>query len=184
MSQAASSFFSLVDHEVFAITAHSAEARSGMIATWVLPASIQSGYPECLFLSSPLNFTHSLIMQSQRFVIHLLAEEQAELVGQLGLSSGRDSDKLKTVAHSVTKQGDLIIKDCCGFAVCEVKQSFSLAERVAIVGRVLHQEVYSERKALTKKAAFARVSPEILAALHAKQKEIAEKSQLWKNNQA
>ncbi|MFW7380765.1 MAG: flavin reductase [Oligoflexus sp.] len=173
MSQAAQSFFSIVDHEVFAITAHTAAARSGMIATWVLPASIQQGYPQCLFLSSPYNFTHELIMESKRFVIHLLSSSQSALLGQLGLGSGRDHDKLKELAYGLSPEGDIILSDTCGYAVCSVKNSFALDERVAIVGEVLQQKVFADKTALTKKAAFANVSPEIRDRLHAKQKEVA-----------
>jgi len=176
LSQAAASFFSLVDHEVFAITAHTAHARSGMIATWVLPASIQAGYPECLILSSPDNFTHKLIMESRRFVIHLLSDQQSDLLGKLGLSSGRDVDKLSQVNHRLSSSGDLVIQNTCGYAICEVKEFFTLAERVAVIGRVLQQEFAPELQALTKKAAFTKVSPDIRDKLYAKQKEVAARS--------
>ena len=43
--------------------------------------------------------THTLIAGSNAFALHVLDASQDELVYQLGLSSGRDSDKLSNLVQ-------------------------------------------------------------------------------------
>jgi flavin reductase (DIM6/NTAB) family NADH-FMN oxidoreductase RutF len=173
--QQKSSPFAFVDHEVFAITAHHEGRRSGFIATWVLPASIQEGYPQCLILSSPGNYTHELILASKRLVLHLLGRDQAELLPLLGLDSGRDHpDKLaKVEGQIVGDHADFILSNTCGYAVCQLQQRFALDEREALVGQVLHQEIVPGASALTKRQAFADLDDESRMRLQEKQKEVA-----------
>lgn len=170
------SVFSFVDHEVFAITAHHDGKRTASIATWVLPSSIQPGYPECMILSSPHNFTHELMLSSGRFVLHLLAKEQAKHLLALGIESGRNTDKLGSVAHTVNNTKDIILDGVVGYRVCTITKTFQLAERVAVVGKLEQEQLYPEKKALSKKYAFSALSPEERQSLQDKQKQVAEKS--------
>lgn len=172
----AQSIFSFVDHEVFAITANHGGQQSGSIATWVLPSSIQDGYPECMVLSAPQNYTHELMLGSGRFVLHLLAKSQARHLLALGIESGRDLDKLSLVPHTLNGKGDVILDGVSAYRVCTVVQTMRLSERVAVIGRVEHEQLFSQRLPLSKKAAFAALSSEERQKLHDKQKQVADKS--------
>jgi flavin reductase (DIM6/NTAB) family NADH-FMN oxidoreductase RutF len=168
-----SSIFSLVDHEVFAVSASAQGRRSACIATWVLPTTLRAQQPQCLFLSSPLNFTHQLIRGSRRFVLQLLSEGQEPLLPRLGLRSGRETDKLEAIDHRITAAGDIILEGTCGYLVAEVQEEFSLSERVAFIGRVLEQRVFTEKKPLKKMAAFNALDPQTRAQLEAKRGQMA-----------
>lgn len=170
------SMFSFVDHEVFAITAHHNGKRTASIATWVLPSSIQAGYPECMVLSAPHNFTHELMLASGRFVLHLLAKEQAKHLLALGVESGRSIDKLAKVAHTFNDTGDTILDGVVGYRICKITGTFELSERFAIVSKLEHEQLYPEKEALSKKYAFSALSPEERQILQDKQKQVAEKS--------
>lgn len=182
------SVFSLIDHEVFALTAHeSAKKQSACIVTWVLPCSIQKDYPECMVLSSPYNYTHELILSTKRFVLHLLADTQAFHLLDLGVDSGREHDKLSRVAHKIksspsSESGmrgyqDIILEGVCGYRICELIDTFELNERVALIGRVVEETLYPDRHALRKRAAFASLTASDRQILYAKQQEVASKSQ-------
>lgn len=174
------SIFSLVDHEVFALTAVGGAKESACIATWVLPSSIQEAYPECIVLSSPHNYTHELILSSKRFVLHLLAEDQATHLIHLGVDSGRQHNKLKRVPYKRAERGnslyDIVLDGVAGYRVCQLEKTFELDERVVLVGRVITEQLSEGLKALTKSAAFAALSDSDQQILRQKQQEIAAKS--------
>lgn len=173
MSQAQGSVFSQVDHEVFLVTANHEGAASGMVVTWVLPASMQPGYPRLLFLAAEANYTFELLRSSGRFVIHLLAEGQVGLMERFGLESGRDFDKFANISYEESIKGDRILTGCLGFAVCEVSQIVALPERQIVIADVTDQAIDPAVKPLTKKLAFSSMPPFLQSKFHEKQKLVA-----------
>ena len=77
-----------------AVTAAHAGTRSGQIAVSVHGASIVPQRPRLTAALWKRNLTHDLVQRSGIFAVHLLREDQGEVVYRLGLRSGRDEDKL------------------------------------------------------------------------------------------
>src|SRR5438552_135293 len=102
---AASTLFAWLDQEVWLVTAQAADRRSGLIATFVNQASIVPDLPRVLVALSKQHFTWELVEASGAFALHLLAEEQIELVWRFGLESGRDTDKLAGLSVTTAVTG-------------------------------------------------------------------------------
>ena len=171
------SIFSLTDHEVFLLTCADNEGRkSGMIATWVLPASLLPDTPRLMFLSSPLNYTHELMLAKGSFVVHLLASDQFGMVPQFGLHSGRAQDKFDNIDMVCSNGGHPIVQGTCGWAECKVAANYDMGERVMVVGEVTSQKCFDNKKALTKRMAFSSLAPEVRNQLAEKHKSLGESS--------
>src|SRR6266513_3040629 len=79
---------------VVAITSQRSEQRNGMIADSAVRASIVPAIPRLSVYIHKFNYSHDLIFETGRFVLHLLRDDQFELIHRLGFASGRTRDKL------------------------------------------------------------------------------------------
>ncbi len=77
-------------------TTHGGQAN-GQIAVSALNASILPDRPRILIEIWKANYTHHLLVSSGLFALHLLGEQNLDLIEQLGLRSGRDGDKLASL---------------------------------------------------------------------------------------
>lgn len=166
------SIFSLTDHEVFLVTASDGAKLGGFIATWILPASLIPGPPRVLLLVAPENATWDIIQSSQTFAIHLLSEDQADLIPKFGLDSSRDRDKFVRVDYDMIDTLP-IVKGCCGYSLCRLDTAFDIGERQIVLGLPYKHVVVENKKPLKKKTAFSQFNPEILQKLLAKQQSMA-----------
>jgi flavin reductase (DIM6/NTAB) family NADH-FMN oxidoreductase RutF len=96
---------------VVAITSCWQGRTNGMISDSVVRASISPNVPRLSVYIHKWHMSHDMIWQSGRFAIHLLHRGQMDLVHQLGFVSGRDRDKLATIAHFTGKLGLPILED-------------------------------------------------------------------------
>ena len=79
---------------VVAITGAHDARRSGLIIDSAIRASIVPSIPRIAVFIHKFNFTHDLIAGGGAFCLHLLRNDQFELIHHLGFQSGRDGDKL------------------------------------------------------------------------------------------
>src|SRR2546429_2995895 len=78
---------------VVAITAERGGTRNGMIADSAVRASIVPAIPRLSVYIHKFNYSHDLIFETGRFVLHLLRDDQFELIHRLRLSSRRPADQ-------------------------------------------------------------------------------------------
>src|SRR5215216_4460603 len=93
-SQLAARFLSLLWTPLVAVTSVHEGVRSGQIAVSVHGASIVPQRPRLTAALWKGNLTRDLVAASGAFAVHLLRNDQDDLVYRLGLRSGRDGDKL------------------------------------------------------------------------------------------
>src|SRR5260370_7773756 len=82
---------------VVAITSERAGKRNGMIADSAVRASIVPTIPRISVYIHKFNYSHDMILETGRFVLHLLRTDQFALIHQLGFGSGRARAKLAAV---------------------------------------------------------------------------------------
>lgn len=166
--------FSYTNHEVYLLSANGSPP-SGFIATWVLPASLQSNNERCVVLASPLNYTTELILNSKKFVLHLLSDQQLDLLPRFGIPSGREGDKFSGARVLEDEFGPLV-EGVLGYQRCELITTFDLGERILLVGEFKGGEVKAQGKPLRKKDAFSRLDAKIVEELTQKHRVMAEAS--------
>lgn len=158
-------FFPREDHEIFLITAKAAKDESGMIATWIIPGSLIPDRLRIIVPFSPKNFTFELIQKSKKFVVHLLAEDQVELVPRFGLFSGRNKNKFEGMKHERTTSGIPLIPGVVSWIECAAETFVDGGDRVICIANVLSEHATQGKRHLTKHMMLERLSPDIIEAL-------------------
>ena len=71
------------------------------------------------------NYTHQQIMKYKRFTVSVLSEDTSgAVIGALGFTSGRDTEKLKNIRYKMLQEGLPVLKEniCC-WMLCKVFQT-------------------------------------------------------------
>ena len=133
---------------IVAVTAAADGWRSGQIAVSAHGASIVPQRPRLTVALWKRNLTRDLVDRSGAFAVHLLREDQDELVYHLGLQSGHKLDKLATVEHEVGQTGSPLLRDCLGFFECRVLNRMDGGDHTIFLGEVVHSDARGEGKPL------------------------------------
>lgn len=171
--------FRHTNHEVFVLTARVGDRRSGQVATWVVPATLVPDTLRLLVVLSPLNFTHTLVRESGRFVLHLLAADQLDLLPRFGLSSSRDADKFAGLSLSSSHSGIPVLQDTCGWAEMRIVDRLDAGDRIACLCDAIEIGDEPDRPPLRLKDALARLPPDVAAALDRKRIRDGERDRTW-----
>jgi len=173
------SMFSLTNHEIWVLTAHHEGHDNGQVATWIMPATLVPDRPRIIAVLSPQNYTHDLIALSRHFVLHLLAEDQAELLPHFGLQTGRDLDKFAGMQPRRSARDIPILDGCCGWAECRIVSSLDIGDRVVYVADILEQEIHAGTIPLRKTEAFAAQPEEVRRQLEEKHRVDGERDRIF-----
>ena len=123
---------------VVAVTSRRGDKLNGMISDGAIRASIVPDIPRLGVFIHKFNFSHDLIYETGRFALHVLHTGQVDLVHQLGFFSGRDRDKLATIASRPgLKTGVPILEDCYGWFECEVGNVMDTGSSTFFMGEVV-----------------------------------------------
>jgi len=126
-----------LNRAVWIITSADGEQRSGLLANWVIPTSIDPSRPQLQLGLAPHHFTTELIARSGGFVAHLPNSTQAELALPFATSSGRDRDKLAGLACQFLPGAGPRIESCAVWLACRVESMLDVGDRHLIWGKVI-----------------------------------------------
>src|SRR6058998_647111 len=122
---------------VVAITSARGGTRNGMIADSAVRASIVPSIPRVSVYIHKFNYSHDLIFETGRFVLHLLREDQFELIHRLGFASGRTRDKLADLPHRPGTLGVPVLDDCYAHFECRVANVMDTGSSTCFLGDVV-----------------------------------------------
>lgn len=145
----AAELFALADRELWLVTAQHGEQRGGLIATFVCHASLPPELPRVLIAVARHHYTWQLIEASGAFALHLLGEEQVELVWRFGLQSGRDVDKLAGLATQTTATLSPRLLDVLGWADCRVEARWDTGDRTVYLAEIIDSRLENKSTPLT-----------------------------------
>jgi flavin reductase (DIM6/NTAB) family NADH-FMN oxidoreductase RutF len=120
-----------------AITAAARGARNGMISDSAMRASLSPQHPRVALFVHKFNYTHELIEAGGAFALHLLRDDQWELVHQLGFASGRERDKLRELTYTESATGSPLLEDCYAAFDCKVANSMDAGASTFFLGDVI-----------------------------------------------
>jgi flavin reductase (DIM6/NTAB) family NADH-FMN oxidoreductase RutF len=136
-SPAAARALSLLWTPIVAVTAAHAGVRSGQIAVSAHGASIVPQRPRLTAALWKRNLTHDLVQSAGVFAVHLLRDDQDELVYRLGLRSGRDGDKLAGLPLRMGLEGCPVLLDCLAAYECRVLNAMDGGDMTVFLGEVV-----------------------------------------------
>lgn len=128
---------SLLWTPLVAVTAAHAGVRSGQIAVSVHGASIVPSRPRLTAALWKRNLTHDLVRDADVFAVHLLREDQDEIVYRLGLRSGREGDKLEGLLRGEGVTGCPLLADCLAVYECRVLNQMDGGDMTVFLGEVV-----------------------------------------------
>ena len=163
---AATTLFACLDREIWLVTAAAGERRGGLIATFVSQASLVPDLPRVLVSLARQHFTCELVEASGRFALHLLGEENIELVWRFGLTSGRDRDKFAGLDVKASGGGCPLVPGALGWMDCRVAAKLDVGDRVVFVADVVEGEVTHFAPALTVKRMMEVIPMPHLTEMH------------------
>src|SRR2546430_12879474 len=108
-----------------------------MISDSAVRASIAPTVPRLSVYIHKFNFSHDLVFETGRFVLHLLRDDQFELIHRLGFVSGRARDKLAGIAHRPGTLGVPVLDDCYAHFECTVVNVMDTGSSTCFLGDVL-----------------------------------------------
>ena len=122
---------------VVAITSERGGKRNGMIADSAVRASIVPAIPRLSVYIHKFNYSHDLIFETGRFVLHLLRDDQFEPIHRLGFASGRARDKLADIPHRLGKLGVPVLEECYAYFECRVVNVMDTGSSTCFLGDVV-----------------------------------------------
>lgn len=121
---------------IVAITSERGGKENGMISDSAVRASIVPTVPRVSVYVHKFNFSHDLIFNTGRFVMHLLHTGQFDLIRQLGFQSGRQRDKLADVRHRRGTLGAPVLDECYAHFECRVANVMDTGSSTLFLGDV------------------------------------------------
>ena len=121
---------------VVAVTSERDGKRNGMILDSAVRASIVPALPRLSVYIHKFNYSHDMVFDTGRFVLHLLRNDQFELIHRLGFVSGRTRDKLADVPHHVGTLGVAVLDECHAHFECRVVNVMDTGSSTCFLGDV------------------------------------------------
>lgn len=122
---------------VVAITSERAGKRNAMISDSAVRASIVPTIPRLSVYVHKFNLSHDMIYETGRLVLHLLRQDQFELIHELGFVSGRTQDKLADVPHRMGRLGAPVLDECYAHFECRVVNVMDTGSSTCFLGDVV-----------------------------------------------
>lgn len=95
------------------------------------------------------NFTNSCIDEHKKFAVSILSEKSNPLsIGTFGFRSGRNFEKFSVIDY-IVKDGLPIIKDACGYLVCEIIDVLQTPTHSVFIAKVLDGDILNDEKPMT-----------------------------------
>ena len=131
-----------------AVTSHWQGRDNVQMAVAITAASIVPDRPRVIIQLYKTNLSHEMVLSSGAFALNFLREDQLALVGDFGLVSGRDQDKLDGVDQTVGTSGSPLLTDCFGYMDCRVINAMDGGDMTCFLADVLDGKTLSEGEPL------------------------------------
>jgi flavin reductase (DIM6/NTAB) family NADH-FMN oxidoreductase RutF len=122
---------------VVAVTSSENGRGNGMIANGAQRASLVPTVPRIAIFINKTNFTHGLVYRTGAFGIHLLRQDQWELIWRLGFASGRDQDKMAGLEVQRVDTGIPLLVDVRAAFECRVVNTMDSGGATCFLGDVV-----------------------------------------------
>jgi len=120
-----------------AVTSHWQGRDNVQIAVAIAAAAIVPERPRVVVQLYKTNLSHDMVLSSGAFALNFLRPDQLDLVGDFGLVSGREKDKLAGVGTKAGSSGSPLLTDCFGYLDCRVINAMDGGDMTCFLADVL-----------------------------------------------
>jgi flavin reductase (DIM6/NTAB) family NADH-FMN oxidoreductase RutF len=122
---------------VVALTSAHGGKRNGMIIDSAIRASIVPTVPRLAVFIHKFNVSHDLIFGSGLFVLHLLRQDQFDLIYRLGFTHGTDRDKLADFVCHDGRLGLPVLDECYAHFECRIANAMDTGSSTCFLADVV-----------------------------------------------
>lgn len=131
-----------------AVTSHWEGRDNVQMAVAIAAASIVPDRPRVVVQLYKTNLSHGMVLASGAFALNFLRPDQLGLIGEFGLVSGRDKDKLEGVAKTNGRSGSPLLTDCFGYLDCRVINAMDGGDMTCFLADVVDGETLDQGEPL------------------------------------
>ena len=152
-----------------AVTSHWQGRDNVQIAVAIAAAAIVPERPRVVVQLYKTNLSHDMVLSSGAFALNFLRPDQLDLVGDFGLVSGREKDKLAGVGTKAGPSGSPLLTDCFGYLDCRVINAMDGGDMTCFLADVLDGKTLAQGDPLWWRDARRELPREWLERWEAKQ---------------
>lgn len=130
------------------------------IAVAIAAASIVPDRPRVAVQLYKTNLSHDMVLAGGAFALNFLRPGQLNLIGDFGLVSGRDRDKLADVDKTTGTSGSPLLTDCFGYLDCRVINAMDGGDMTCFLAEVLDGKTLAQGDPLWWRDARRQLPPE------------------------
>ncbi|MCH7738372.1 MAG: flavin reductase family protein [Chloroflexi bacterium] len=131
-----------------AVTSHWQGRDNVQMAVAIAAASIVPDRPRVTVQLYKTNLSHDMVLSSETFALNFLRPDQLDLIGDFGLVSGRDRDKLDGVGKTTGVSGSPLLTDCFGYLDCRVINAMDGGDMTCFLAEVVDGKTLSQGEPL------------------------------------
>ncbi len=139
----------LLNPPVWVVTAVHDETAGGLVATFVMNASIVEDEPRMIVGVARHHFTHQLIIDSGRLGLHLLRSDDVDAARHFGLQSGHQSPKFPWRGSAPSGSVPPVVPQCLARLLAQVETRLNTGDRTIFVCRITEGGLESEGQPMT-----------------------------------
>jgi flavin reductase (DIM6/NTAB) family NADH-FMN oxidoreductase RutF len=148
-AEQAANIFAHLDRELWVVTTQAAGRSGGLIATFVSNASIVAELPRVLVGLAKQHHSWKLVEASKAFALHLLREDQLDMVWRFGAQSGHQVDKLQDLRTTTAVTGSPILSEALAWLDCRVETRLDSGDRTIYLAEIAAAEAPAALRPLT-----------------------------------
>ena len=152
-----------------AVTSHWQGRDNVQIAVAIAAASIVPERPRVVVQLYKTNLSYDMVLSSGVFALNFLRPDQLDLIGDFGLVSGREKDKLAGVGTKAGSSGSPLLTDCFGYLDCRVINAMDGGDMTCFLADVLDGKTLAQGDPLWWRDARRELPREWLERWEAKQ---------------
>ena len=152
-----------------AVTSHWRGKDNVQMAVAIAAASIVPDRPRVAVQLYKTNLSHDMVLSAGAFALNFLRPDQLDLIGDFGLVSGRDGDKLAGVGKTSGMSGSPLLTDCYGYLDCRVINAMDGGDMTCFLADVIDGKTLSEGEPMWWRDARRKLPPEWLERWESKQ---------------
>jgi flavin reductase (DIM6/NTAB) family NADH-FMN oxidoreductase RutF/rubredoxin len=139
--------FRNLSYGVYVITSLDGERKVGCTANSAMQITSE---PATIAISiNHDNYTNGCIAKTKKFAISILSEQSdPSIIGTFGFSSSKATDKFVSVSNE-EKEGLPVIKDSCGYIICNVIDTLETSTHTVFLGEVIDGDILETAPAMT-----------------------------------
>ncbi len=142
------------------VTAADGSRQGGLLATWVMPCSLDAERPMLLAALAVSHFTTKLVQASGSFVAHLVGQDRLRQALDFALRSGHSIDKLAGSEWSAGVTGAPRLEGMNAWFECRVVDTHHTGDRYYFWATVVDGQRSVSAPAATDHDLFAFATPE------------------------